>query len=225
MSSNSYRILVVDDEPDILEFIEYNLYKEGYEVFKAENGKEALEIVEKIMPHLILLDVMMPEMDGLEVCRKLRDNSNYSDIIIAFLTAKSEDLSQISGFDAGADDYIPKPIKPKVLMSRISALLRRFPTSIDNILKVGDLIINKEKFTVAKDGEELVLPRKEFELLTLLTSKPGKVFTRDEIYKKIWGSNLIVGVRTIDVHIRKIREKVGDDSITTVKGIGYKYEV
>lgn len=226
MSSNvSYKILIADDEPDILEFIEYNLYKNGYEVIKAENGKQAIEMVEKHMPHLVLLDVMMPKMDGLEACKKLRENSKFDDILIAFLTAKREDLSQISGFDAGADDYISKPIKPKILMSRISALLRRHPEAIENIKVIGDLVINKEEFTVTKNGEELLLPRKEFELLLLLTSKPGKVFTREEIYKKIWGSELIVGVRTIDVHIRKIREKVGADIITTIKGIGYKFDL
>ena len=224
MSSNSYKILIVDDEPDILEFIEYNLYKEGYEVVKAENGEEALEKASEHMPHLILLDVMMPVMDGIETCKKLRENSKYDDILIAFLTAKREDLSQISGLDAGADDYISKPIKPKVLMSRIAALLRRFPAAADNLVTIGDILINKEEFTVTKDGEELSFPRKEFELLSLLTSKPGKVFTREEIYKKIWGSDLIVGVRTIDVHIRKIREKIGSDAITTIKGIGYKFD-
>ena len=224
MSSNPYKILIVDDEPDILEFIEYNLYKEGYEVVKAENGKKALEQVEQHLPHLVLLDVMMPEMDGFEVCKQLRSNPKYNEILIAFLTAKREDLAQISGLDAGADDYISKPIKPKVLMSRIAALLRRFPAAVDNLVTINDLVINKEEFTVTKDGAELVLPRKEFELLTLLTSKPGKVFTREEIYKKIWGADLIVGIRTIDVHIRKLREKIGDDSITTIKGIGYKFD-
>ena len=224
MSSNAYKILIVDDEPDILEFIEYNLYKEGHHVVKAENGVDALEMVKEHMPHLILLDVMMPKMDGFEVCKKIRTNPKYNDILIAFLTAKREDLSQISGLDAGADDYISKPIKPKLLMSRVAALLRRLPSSVDKIINVGDLQINKEEFTVTKDGEELILPRKEFELLALLSSKPGKVFTREEIYKKIWGADLIVGVRTIDVHIRKIREKIGDDLITTVKGIGYKFD-
>lgn len=226
MNSNaSYKILIADDEPDILEFIEYNLYKNGYDVIKAENGVQALEMVEKHMPHLVLLDVMMPEMDGFEVCKRLREKSKYDDILIAFLTAKREDLAQISGFDAGADDYISKPIKPKILMSRISALLRRHPEAVESIKIIGDLTINKEEFTVSKNGEELILPRKEFELLLLLTSKPGKVFTREEIYKKIWGSELIVGVRTIDVHIRKIREKVGSDVITTIKGIGYKFDL
>ena len=221
---NSYKILIVDDEPDILEFIEYNLYKEGYDVIKAENGVEALEMTEQYMPHLILLDVMMPELDGIDTCKKIRKNPKYNDVLIAFLTAKREDLSQISGLDAGADDYISKPIKPKLLMSRVAALLRRLPASADNKISVGNLLINKEKFVVTLAGKELSLPRKEFELLALLASKPGKVFTREEIYKKIWGADLIVGVRTIDVHIRKVREKIGDDSITTVKGIGYKFD-
>lgn len=224
MASNSYKILIVDDEPDILEFIEYNLYKEGHEVLKANNGQEALTMVKNHMPHLILLDVMMPKMDGFETCKKLRENPKYNQILIAFLTAKREELSQISGLNAGADDYISKPIKPKLLMSRVSALLRRLPTSVDNIITVGDIIINKEEYLVSKDGEELNLPRKEFELLLLLCSKPGKVFTREEIYKKIWGADLIVGLRTIDVHIRKIREKIGEESISTVKGIGYKFD-
>ena len=221
---NSYKILIVDDEPDILEFIEYNLYKEGYDVIKAENGVEALEMTEQYMPHLILLDVMMPELDGIDTCKKIRKNPKYNDVLIAFLTAKREDLSQISGLDAGADDYISKPIKPKLLMSRVAALLRRLPASADKKISVGNLLINKEKFLVTLAGKELTLPRKEFELLALLASKPGKVFTREEIYKKIWGADLIVGVRTIDVHIRKVREKIGDDSITTVKGIGYKFD-
>ena len=221
---NSYKILIVDDEPDILEFIEYNLYKEGYDVIKAENGVEALEMTEQYMPHLILLDVMMPELDGIDTCKKIRKNPKYNDVLIAFLTAKREDLSQISGLDAGADDYISKPIKPKLLMSRVAALLRRLPASADKKISVGNLLINKEKFLVTLAGKELTLPRKEFELLALLASKPGKVFTREGIYKKIWGADLIVGVRTIDVHIRKVREKIGDDSITTVKGIGYKFD-
>lgn len=225
MSQKQYKVLIVDDEPDILEFIEYNLFKEGYEVSKAGNGADALEILERSRPHLVLLDVMMPEMDGFEVCRKIRSNSKYDDVLVAFLTAKREDLSQISGLDAGADDYISKPIKPKVLMSRISALLRRLPNAAETVVSFGDIVINKEEFTVTQNGKELVLPRKEFELLLLLSGKPGKVFTREEIYKKIWGSDLIVGVRTIDVHIRKIREKIGDGYIKTVKGIGYKFDI
>ncbi len=218
-----FKVLIVDDEPDILEFIEYNLIKEGYEVEKAENGLEALEIIESEIPHLVLLDVMMPGMDGFEVCKKIRSNPKYDDMVISFLTAKNEDLSQISGLDAGADDYITKPIKPKLLMSRISALLRRLPNTQGQVIEVGTLQINPEEYTVMVDGEEKVLPKKEFELLLLLASKPGKVFTREKIYKKIWGSDLIVGVRTIDVHIRKIREKIGDQYISTIKGIGYKF--
>jgi len=225
MSSKPYKLLIVDDEPDILEFIEYNLYKEGYDVRKAVNGKEALKLIEEEKPHLILLDVMMPDMDGFEVCRKVRSNSKYDDILIAFLTAKREDLAQISGLDAGADDYISKPIKPKLLMSRIAALVRRLPNEADTLIDFGEIVINKEEFTVISNGKELVLARKEFELLLLLASKPGKVFTREEIYKKIWGSDLIVGVRTIDVHIRKVREKIGSKYITTIKGIGYKFDI
>lgn len=225
MNKNAYKVLIVDDEPDILEFIEYNLLKEGYDVYKAVNGNDTLKLLQNTNPHLILLDVMMPGMDGFEVCRKIRSNSKFDDVLIAFLTAKREDLSQISGLDAGADDYISKPIKPKVLMSRVAALLRRLPSEVQSIIDLGDIIINKEEFTVTVHGKQLILPRKEFELLLLLSSKPGKVFTREEIYKKIWGSDLIVGVRTIDVHIRKVREKIGDKFITTIKGIGYKFVV
>jgi two-component system, OmpR family, alkaline phosphatase synthesis response regulator PhoP len=220
------KILLVDDEPDILEFIRYNLEKEGYTVYTAENGKKAIELAQRVIPHLILLDVMMPEMDGIETCRELRTMQEFKNTLIAFLTARNEDYSQIAGFDVGADDYITKPIKPRVLISRIKALLRRFTaeTTEDNV-KLGDIEIDQEKFMVYKDGAELNLPKKEFELLSLLTSKPGKVFSRKEILNKIWGNDIIVGDRTIDVHIRKLREKLGDNYFKTIKGIGYKFDL
>jgi two-component system alkaline phosphatase synthesis response regulator PhoP len=220
------KILLVDDEPDILEFIRYNLEKEGYTVYTAENGKRAIEIAQRVIPHLILLDVMMPEMDGIETCREMRTMPEFKNTLIAFLTARNEDYSQIAGFDVGADDYITKPIKPRVLISRIKALLRRFTaeTTEDNV-KLGNIEIDQEKFMVYKDGTELNLPKKEFELLSLLTSKPGKVFSRKEILNKIWGNDIIVGDRTIDVHIRKLREKLGDNYFKTIKGIGYKFDI
>jgi two-component system alkaline phosphatase synthesis response regulator PhoP len=231
MNASEYRILIADDEPDILEFVCYNLNKEGYQVSTATNGLEALQKAKEFNPHLILLDIMMPEMDGVEVCKELRAMPDFEDVIIAFLTARSEDYSQIVGFEVGGDDYITKPIRPRVLLSRISALLRRFnkkngPDKNKNIIAVGDLTINKEEYIVQKEGQEekITLPKKEFELLCLLTSKPGKVFSREEIFNKIWGTNVIVGNRTIDVHIRKIREKLGDSCIKTMKGIGYKFE-
>ncbi len=224
MNSKQYSILIVDDEADILEFIEYNLVKSGYTVTKAENGKEAITKARNSIPDLILLDVMMPEMNGIEVCKQLRENRKFDNTIIAFLSAKHEDIAQISGLDAGADDYISKPIKPRVLLSRISALLRRLPDNRDDIIEFDDVQINKEEYKVSKGGIKIKLPRKEFELLLLLCSKPGKVFTREEIYKSIWGPDLIVGMRTIDVHIRKLREKLGDNYIHTIKGIGYKFE-
>tara|TARA_B110001450_G_scaffold28262_1_gene24686 strand:- start:10361 stop:11047 length:687 start_codon:yes stop_codon:yes gene_type:complete len=227
MSSDTIKILLVDDEPDILEIVGYNLSSGGYEVFTASDGLKGIEIAKKEVPNLIILDVMMPNMDGIEACEKLRELPELSNTIITFLTARSEDYSQVAGFDAGADDYITKPIKPKVLLSKVKGLLRR--TSVekkeDSSLKVGHLLINREEYKVINDGVELVLPRKEFELLFLLTSKPGKVFTRDEILNAVWGNDVIVGGRTIDVHIRKLREKVGDNSFKTVKGVGYKFVV
>lgn len=219
------KILLVDDEPDILEFIKYNLEKEGYTVYTAENGKKAIELGARVIPHLILLDVMMPEMDGIETCREMRSMQEFKNTLIAFLTARNEDYSQIAGFDVGADDYITKPIKPRVLISRIKGLLRRFTTeSVEDNLKLGDIEIDTEKFLVFKNGEEFNLPKKEFELLSLLASKPGKVFSRKEILNKIWGNDIIVGDRTIDVHIRKLREKLGDNYFKTIKGIGYKFD-
>lgn len=224
--NSNYKILLVDDEPDILEFVGYNLKREGYQVFTASNGKDAIEIAKKELPHLIILDVMMPDMDGIETCSEIREIPEIKDVMIAFLTARNEDYSQIAGFEVGADDYINKPIKPRVLLSRIKALLRRQGTSETPGEKVdlGGLKIDREKYIVVKEGVELNLPKKEFELLALLASKPGKVFTREAILDKVWGGEVVVGDRTIDVHIRKLREKLGEDFIKTVKGIGYKFE-
>lgn len=225
MQKSDQKILLVDDEPDILEFVGYNITKEGYTLLTANNGIEAIRIASEAIPQLIILDIMMPGMDGIEVCQELRKNPELNSTLIAFLTARSEDFSQIAGLDAGGDDYITKPVKPKVLMSRINALLRRVPVS-GGIPKtdVGNLIIDREKYIIIKNNETISLPRKEFELIALLTSRPDKVFTRDEIFDEIWGSDVIVGDRTIDVHIRRIREKLGIDNIKTIKGVGYKYE-
>jgi two-component system alkaline phosphatase synthesis response regulator PhoP len=228
MKNEDVKILVVDDEPDILEFIEYNLTKEGYQVILAENGKEAIKMAKKEKPNLVVLDIMMPDIDGVEVCRELRTMPEFKDTIIAFLTARSEDYSQIAGFEVGGDDYITKPIRPRVLVSRIKALLRRGTSEevavLGNIIKIADLVIDKEKVIIHKGEEVILLAKKEFELLLLLVSKSGKVFSRDEIFNKIWGTEVIVGNRTIDVHIRKLREKIGEDYIKTIKGIGYKFE-
>jgi len=226
METSDLKILVVDDEPDILDFIEYNLKKEGYSVNTARNGVEAIKVAKSDPPHLILLDVMMPEMDGIEACREIRNNSSFDNTLIAFLTARNEDFTQIAGFEVGADDYITKPIKPRVLISRIRALLRRYRSEAEEPnLNIGKLEIDKEKYVVRDGEKEIMLPKKEFELLYLLASKPGKVFKRDEILNRIWGKEVIVGDRTIDVHIRKLREKIGDDAIKTVKGIGYKFDL
>jgi len=229
MSVELPKILLVDDEPDILEFIEYNLRKEGYEVVLARNGKEAVEQAVKHHPDLIIMDIMMPQMDGIEACRQIRENSELKDCLVAFLTARNEDYSQIAGFDVGADDYITKPVKPRILISRIKALLRRksgegsaVPASV---VQIGNLRIDRESYLVYKDDQPLSFPKKEFELLALLTSKPGKVFTREDILSRVWGTEIVVGDRTIDVHIRKIREKLGDESIKTIKGIGYKFDI
>lgn len=228
MNLSQYRILIVDDEPDIVEFLSYNLRKEGIQIQTASNGREAIERALDFRPHLILLDVMMPDMDGIETCEELRKQPSTSTTLIAFLTARSEDYSQIAGFDAGGDDYITKPIKPKVLISRIKALLKRSGTLIDDAespvaIPTKGIYIDKERYSVYVDGNELTLPKKEFELLTLLYSKPQKVFTREEIYQVVWGDDIVVGERTIDVHIRKLREKLGDEYIKTVKGVGYKF--
>ena len=225
------RILLVDDEEDILEFVSYNLQREGFRVFSARNGLEAIEMAGKVKPDLVILDVMMPEMDGIAACEEIRKLPCCKNVLIAFLTARGEDYSQIAGFEAGADDYITKPIRPKVLISRVKALLKRVggigadAAENDKIINIGDIVIDKERYILQIDGKELTLPRKEFELLSLLVSKPDKVFTRDEIYKAVWGNNVIVGDRTIDVHIRKLREKIGNDHIRTLKGIGYKFIV
>ena len=227
MIQNS-KILIVDDEPDILEFIWYNLSKEGFEVQTAKNGEEALTVAEEFEPDLILLDIMMPKMGGVEVCHELRKKPKFKDTIIAFLTARNEDYTQISAFEEGGDDYITKPIKPKVLISRLKALLKRLNlnsgTNANQVIKAGDLKIDKDAFMVYKNGIAIDFAKKEFELLYLLATKPGRVFRREEIYIKVWGEEVIVGNRTIDVHIRKIREKIGDMYIKTVKGIGYKFE-
>ena len=218
------RILLVDDEPDILELIEYNLAKEGYEIETAENGREAVDKAAEFKPDLIILDVMMPVMDGIEACHIIREDPQMANTTIAFLTARGEDYSQIAGFNAGADDYITKPIKPRVLSSRVQALLRRSHNDeVKGEKDSGYININKEKYLVVKGGEELNLPRKEFELLALLMSKPGNVFTRESIMSTVWGNDVIVGDRTIDVHIRKLREKLGDQVIKTIKGVGYKF--
>ncbi|MEG9327788.1 response regulator transcription factor [Salinimicrobium catena] len=226
MKKKDICILLVDDEPDIIEIIRYNLSSEGYKIVTAENGRRALEVAKKEKPQLIILDVMMPEMDGMETCIQLRKDPELRETVIAFLTARGEDYSQMAGFDAGADDYITKPIKPKILTSKVKALLRRFrggEAKSNNVLTVSDLVINRDEYKVIKDDEEIMLPRKEFELLYLLASQPGRVFKRVEIMEKIWGNEVVVGDRTIDVHVRKLREKIGDDRIQTVKGVGYKF--
>ena len=225
MSDISHKILIVDDEEDILEFLSYNLRKEGYQVYTAADGKLAIESATREKPDLILLDVMMPGLDGMEVCAKLRQVPALEKTIIAFLTARSEDYSHIAGFEAGADDYINKPIRPRVLMSRIKALLKRIPAAGDSkVVELGGIKIDRESYLVYNDGAQISLPRKEFELLSLLASKPGKVFPREEILNRVWGEEVVVGDRTIDVHIRKLREKLGEDYIKTVKGVGYKFE-
>ncbi|WP_149274572.1 response regulator transcription factor [Pareuzebyella sediminis] len=226
MKKKDIRILLVDDEPDILEIVGYNLTSEGYQVFTATNGIEAVSMAKKKNPHLIILDVMMPEMDGMEACEVIRNTSGLENTLITFLTARGEDYSQVAGFDAGADDYITKPIRPKVLVSKVKALLRRLKEdngSQEEIVKVGNIVINREEYKIVNDGEEIVLPRKEFELLALLTSKPNKVFKREVILDRVWGNEVVVGGRTIDVHIRKLREKIGEEHFKTVKGVGYKF--
>lgn len=226
MKKKDIKILLVDDEPDILEIIGYNLTSEGYQVFTAKNGAEGVALAKKRQPHLIILDVMMPEMDGIEACEVIRNTSGLENTIVTFLTARGEDYSQVAGFEAGADDYITKPIRPKVLVSKVKALLRRLKedaASTDEIVKVGNIVINREEYKIINDGEEIILPRKEFELLSLLTSKPSKVFKREVILDRVWGNEVVVGGRTIDVHIRKLREKIGEDHFKTVKGVGYKF--
>jgi len=218
-------ILIIDDEEDIRDILGYNLKNEGYTIYTASSGKEGIAIASEKVPDMILLDVMMPEMDGIEVCEKLRANSLTKNIRVCFLTARSEDYSQIAGFDAGADDYVSKPIKPKVLSSRIKAILRRSAKSLTTELQdePNKLVIDRERYLVIKDGQNIQFPRKEFELLSLLASSPEKVFDRNIILDTVWGTGVVVGDRTIDVHIRKLREKIGDDYIKTVKGVGYKF--
>ena len=225
------KILLVDDESDILEFLEYNLNKEGFEVYTALNGLDALLVAKQVKPALIILDVMMPEMDGIETCEEIRKVPELSGSVIAFLTARNEDYSQIAGFEAGADDYINKPIKPKVFISRVKALLKRYARGgelmqeNEHIISFENLIINTENHQVELNGISIELPRKEFKLIALLASKPDKVFTREEIYEKVWGNDVVVGDRTIDVHIRKLREKIGNEFIKTIKGVGYKFVI
>jgi len=225
---NKAKILIVEDEPDIVEFLKYNLSKEGYELETASNGLEGYEKAISFSPDLILMDIMMPEMDGIELCEKIRAEDQFKDTLIAFLTARSESFTQISALDTGGDDFIAKPIKPNVLKSRIRALMRRHPAfktdTTTELLTFGDLTIDLDSFTISKNGNKMSLAKKEFELLSLLASKPGKVFKREKIMQKVWGSEVIVGDRTIDVHIRKLREKIGSDYIKTIKGVGYKFE-
>jgi two-component system alkaline phosphatase synthesis response regulator PhoP len=229
MSTAKHKILIVDDEPDIRELIEYNLKKEGYQVYTASNGQEGVTEAKRVLPDLIILDIMMPKMDGIEACRILRTMNEFKNTFMVFLTARSEEYSEIAGFNVGADDYIAKPIKPRALTSRINAILRRNVHSeeaeVENKVEIGDLVIDREAFLVFRKGEKIVLAKKEFELLYLLASKPGKVYTRDVILKNIWEDSVVVTNRTIDVHIRKLREKLGDNYVSTVKGVGYKFEL
>ncbi len=222
-----HTILLVDDEPDILEFLSYNLKKEGFKVFSANNGEEGVKMVQQLSPSLILLDVMMPKMDGIEACQIIRKDLNITQPIIAFLTSRAEDYAQIAGFEAGADDYITKPIRPRLLISKIESLLRRIDQSkkTEGSSSKNKLVIDREKFMIHLNGEEILLPKKEFELLELLASRPGKVYNRDQILSIVWGNDTVVGERTIDVHIRKLREKLGDDYIRTVKGVGYTFNI
>lgn len=224
--NDNIKILVVDDEEDILEFLSYNLRAEGYDVIVADNGILAIELAKQEQPSLIILDVQMPDMDGITTCEKIREIPSLKETVITFLTARSEDYSQIAGFEAGADDYITKPIRPKVLVSRVKALLKRRGITMDTnaIIELGDIVIDKEKHLTTYKGQQVIFAKKEFKLLKLLISKPGKVFTREEILEKVWGTDIVVGDRTIDVHIRKLREKLADHYIKTVKGVGYKFE-
>ena len=227
MNKRDVKILLVDDEPDILEIVGYNLKNEGYQIYTANNGLEALKSAKKITPNLILLDIMMPEMDGIETCEKIRAIKSLENTLIAFLTARNEDYSQVAGFDAGADDYITKPIKPKVLIGKVKSLLRRLKAESqeDSSVKIGDITINRDEYMIFKGDKKIFLPRKEFELFSLLTSKPGKVFKRETILDSVWGNEVVVGGRTIDVHIRKLREKIGDNHFKTIKGVGYKFVI
>ena len=223
MSLKKFKILLVDDEPDILEIISYTLINEGYSVYTAANGIEAIDLARKINPTLIILDVMMPQMDGVEACEIIRNDSEIGDTIITFLSARGEDYSQIAGFNAGADDYITKPIKPRVLKSKIKSLLRRSNSEDKYVINFENMTIDRNTYKLIIEGNELSLPKKEFELLFLLCSKPGKVFKREFILESVWGKEVVVGDRTIDVHIRKLREKIGDSYFKTIKGVGYKF--
>ena len=225
MNPEDIKILLVDDEPDILEIISYSLKNVGYNVYTAKNGIQAVKQAEKIEPHLIILDVMMPEMDGIEACEIIRKTQKIKHTLITFLSARGEDYSQIAGFNAGADDYITKPIKPKILLSKVKSFLRRISFDQVEILEIGNLIIDRASYKASYKGKEINLPRKEFELLYLLASKPGKVFKREHILESVWGRDVIVGVRTIDVHIRKLREKIGNSFFKTIKGVGYKFVI
>ncbi len=228
MSTAKQKILIVDDEPDILELIEYNLKKEGYQVYLASNGADGVAMAKKVHPDLIILDIMMPKMDGIEACRIMRAIPEFKNTCMVFLTARSEEYSEIAGFNVGADDYIAKPIKPRALISRINAILRRNTSGeeiSDNKVEIGDLVIDREAYLVFQNGQKVVLAKKEFELLYLLASKPGKVYTRESILKNIWEDSVVVTNRTIDVHIRKLREKLGENYVATVKGVGYKFEL
>lgn len=224
-SAKPFIILLADDEPDILTFLSYNLKKEGFIVHTANDGEECVALARQIKPHLILADVMMPKMDGIEACHIIRNDNSIPQPLVAFLTSRSDDYTQLAGFSAGADDYITKPIRPRVLISKVEALLRRVKTTASylNENSASGIHVNRDQFIASKDGQELFLPKKEFELLEMLLSKPGKVFTRDEILDHVWGKDVVVGVRTIDVHIRKLREKLGNEYIRTIKGIGYTF--
>ncbi|MNK23890.1 Alkaline phosphatase synthesis transcriptional regulatory protein PhoP [compost metagenome] len=229
MSSSKQKILIVDDEKDILDLIAFNLNREGYQVSTAQNGEEAINVAKQVNPDLIILDVMMPKMDGIEACRIMRAMPEFKSTFMVFLTARSEEYSEIAGFHVGADDYIAKPIKPRALMSRINAILRRNASeesdaTVQDKIEIADLVIDRDSFLVYKGEQKIVLAKKEFELLYLLASKPNKVFTREQILKSIWEDSVVVTNRTIDVHIRKLREKIGDDYVTTVKGVGYKFD-
>ena len=226
MKKSDIKILCVDDEPDILEILKYNLSNVGYDIYLANDGLSAIKKAKEIIPNLIIMDVMMPKMDGIQACENLRANEKFNDTIIMFLTARGEDFSHVAAYEAGADDYVTKPVKPKILISKVKGLLRRFKKVTDNdiaIIELNDIIIDKEKYKVYISGNNLDLPRKEFELLYLLASKPDKVFKREKIMEIVWGGEVVVGDRTIDVHIRKLREKLGDKYIKTIKGVGYKF--
>ena len=225
MKKNKIKILIVDDEPDIIEILSFNLENEGYQVFSAENGKEALKLADQHLPNLIILDLMMPIMDGIEVCERLRIDKKFNNTLIMFLSARGEDYSQVAAFQSGADDYVTKPIKPRILNSKVKALLRRFTNEYGQVLSYRNIVIDSEKYVVEVDDNIINLPRKEFELLFLLASKPGKVFKREKIMESVWGSDIIVGDRTIDVHVRKLREKIGESFLKTIKGVGYQFIV